>query len=120
MLQLYHERMGHQNKRHVKDVMQEEFDIKVDVNNETCEACMYGKAHRLKFGTRERATAPGELIHADVCGPFEMPSAKGYRYFVLFKDDFTRYRYIFFLKDKSEVAAKLEQMLAEKKPLGTQ
>ena len=118
MLQLYHERMGHQNKRHVKDVMQEEFDIKVNVNNETCEACMYGKAHRLKFGTRERATAPGELIHADVCGPFEMPSAKGYRYFVLFKDDFTRYRYIFFLKDKSEVAAKLEQMLAETKTIG--
>ena len=26
------------------------------------------------FGTRVRATAPGELIHCDVCGPFEMPS----------------------------------------------
>jgi len=117
-LQLYHERMGHQNKRHIKDLIQEEFDIKVDVNNETCEACMYGKAHKLKFGTRERATTPEELIHADVCGPFEVPSAKGYRYFMLFKDDFSRYRYIFFLKDKSEVASKLEQMLAETNTIG--
>jgi len=117
-LQLYHERMGHQNKRHIKDVVQEEFDIEVDVNNKMCEACMYGKAHRLKFSTRERATTPGELIHADVCGPFEMPSAKGYRYFVLFKDDFTRYRYVFFLKDKSEVASKLEQMLVETQNIG--
>jgi len=117
-LQLYHEKMGHQNKRHIKDLIQEEFDIKVDVSNETCEACMYGKAHKLKFGTRERATTPGELIHADVCGPFEVPSDKGYRYFVLFKDDFSRYRYIFFLKDKSEVASKLEQMLAETNTIG--
>jgi len=118
ILQLYHERMGHQNKRHIKNVIEEEFSIKVEVNTETCEGCMYGKAHKLKFGTRERATAPGELIHADVCGPFETPSAKGYRYFVLFKDDFSRYRHVFFLKEKSEVASKLEQMLAETKTIG--
>ena len=111
ILQLYHERMGHQNKRHIRNVIQHEFDIKVEVDTETCEGCMYGKAHRQKFGTRERATAPGELIHADVCGPFETPSAKGYRYFVLFKDDYSRYRYVFFLKEKSEVASKLEEML---------
>jgi len=59
------------------------------------------------------ATTPGELIHADVCVPFKVPSAKGYRYFVLLKNDFTRYRYIVFLKNKSEVASKLKQILAE-------
>jgi transposase InsO family protein len=118
LLQLHHERMGHQSKRHIKEVIKEEFGIKVEVDHDTCEGCMYGKAHRLKFGTRERATAPGQLMHADVCGPFETNSAKGYRYFVLFKDDFSRYRYVYFLKEKSEVAAKLEQMLAEISTLG--
>ena len=118
MLQLYHERMAHQNKHHVKNLIERELGIKVRADNETCEGCIYGKAHRLKFGTRVRATAPGELIHCDVCGPFEMPSFRGYRYFVLFKDDFSRYRRVYFMKEKSEVSSKLEEMLAEARTSG--
>ena len=117
-LQLCHERMAHQNKHHIKKLIQRELGIKVQVDNETCEGCIYGKAHRLKFGTRVRATAPGELIHCDVCGPFEMPSFRGYRYFVLFKDDFSRYRRVYFMKEKSEVSSKLEEMLAEARTSG--
>ena len=118
MLQLYHERMAHQNKHHVKKLIERELGIKVRADNETCEGCIYGKAHKLKFGTRVRATAPGELIHCDVCGPFEMPSFRGYRYFVLFKDDFSRYRRVYFMKEKSEVSSKLEEMLAEARTSG--
>lgn len=118
LLQLYHERMGHQNKRHIKELVEREYGIKVEVDHDTCEGCMYGKAHRLKFGSRERATTPGQLMHADVCGPIETKSAQGYRYFVLFKDDFSRYRYVYFMKEKSEVATKLEQMLNEIKTIG--
>lgn len=118
ILQLYHERMGHQNKRHVSKVIEHEFGIKVSANHDTCEGCMYGKAHKLKFGTREHTTAPGQLIHADVCGPIEVASARSYRYFVLFKDDYSKYRHVYFMKEKSEVASKLEQMLAETRTLG--
>ena len=75
VLQLYHERMGHQNKRHVSKVIERELGIKASVNHDICEGCQYGKAHKLKFGTREHATAPGQLIHADVCGPTEVQSA---------------------------------------------
>ena len=117
-LQLYHERMAHQNKHQVKKLIQRELGIKVQVDNETCKGCIYGKAHRLKFGTRVRATAPGELIHCDVCGPFEIPSFRGYRYFVLFKDDFSRYRRVYFMKEKSGVSSKLEEMLAEARTSG--
>ena len=63
-------------------------------------------------------TAPGELIHCDVCGPFEIPSFRGYRYFVLFKDDFSRYRRVYFMQEKSEVTSKLEEMLAKAKTSG--
>ena len=65
-----------------------------------------------------RATATSELIHCDVCGPFEMPSFRGCRYFVLFKDDFSRYSWVFFRKEKSEVCSKLEEMLAEARTPG--
>jgi len=70
LIQLYHERTAHQNKRHVKSVLKRELDIDVDIDTELCEGCVYGKAHRHQFGTRVRATKPGEVIHADVCGPF--------------------------------------------------
>ena len=113
IIQLYHERMGHQNKRHVSEVIEREFGIKAPVIHDTCEGCMYGKSHKRKFGTRKNATAAGQLIHADVCGPIEVSSARGYRYFVLFKDDYSKYRHVYFMKEKSEVASKLQQMLAE-------
>jgi hypothetical protein len=116
-LQLYHERLGHQNKRHVRMVIKRELNIDVDIDSELCDGCVYGKMHRLKFGTRVRATRSGELIHADVCGPF-CSSFSNYRYFVLFKDDYSGYRFVYFLKAKSEVSEKLEQMLAEAKATG--
>lgn len=118
-LQLYHERLGHQNKRHVKRVMQREFamQFKSENNKEVCEGCVYGKTHRRTFGTRERTTRLGELIHTDVCGPFVYSISK-YRYFVLFKDNFTRFRYVYFLRQKSEVQARLKDFLAEAKTSG--
>ena len=49
---------------------------------------------------------------------FEMPSFRVRRYFVLFKDDFSRYRQVYFMKEKSEVSSKLEEMLAEARTSG--
>lgn len=110
VLQLYHERFGHQNKRHVKTVIKREMNIDVDLDSEICEGCVYGKAHRLKFGTRVKATRPGERIHADVCGPFCYSFSKC-RYFVLFKDDYSSFRFVYFMKEKSEVQEKLKFLL---------
>lgn len=45
-------------------------------------------------------------------------SLGGKRYFVDFKDDFTKYRSIYFLKEKSEVKEKLSQFLLEVKTIG--
>ena len=117
LLQLYHERMGHQSKRHVKSVLKRELDIDVDVDSELCEGCVYGKAHRHQFGTRVRATKPGEVVHADICGPF-CHSFSNYRYFVLFKDDYSGFRFVYLMREKSEVSEKLKWMLAESKAAG--
>lgn len=117
LLQLYHERFGHQNKRHVKAIIDKELQMNVSLNTELCKGCIYGKAHRLPFGTRKKAMKPGELVYTDVCGPFQN-STSGYRYFVLFRDDYTKFRIIYFIKEKSEVADKLKQFLAETKTTG--
>ena len=118
VLQLYHERFGHQNKRHVQTVIKRELDIDAKLNEgQFCEDCIYGKAHRLKFGTREDAVRPGELMSADVCGPFD-ESFRKYRYFAVFKDHYSKLRFIAFLRNKSDVAEALKDMLAKVKNEG--
>lgn len=113
-LQIFHERFGHQNKQHVKNVLKR-MDINVDsCKEEFCDGCAVGKMHRLPFRQRmNRPTVTGELIHADVNGPMNTKSFGGARYYVCFKDDFSKYRRIFFLKQKSEVHTVLEQFLNE-------
>ncbi|CAK1554981.1 unnamed protein product [Leptosia nina] len=116
-LQLYHERFAHQNKRHVKNLIERELNIKVKLDSELCTGCVYGKTHRRKFGTRERAKDAGNIIHSDVCGPFPNSFSK-LRYFVLFKDDYSNFRHVYFIKHKSEVKDKLLQMIKETKTPG--
>jgi Reverse transcriptase (RNA-dependent DNA polymerase)/gag-polypeptide of LTR copia-type/Zinc knuckle len=112
-MQFWHERFCHQNKKYVKDFFQRE-GVNLPLDDYFCEACAFGKSHRLPFYSRScRATKPGEIIHADVCGPMEESSLRGMRYYVCFKDDFSRYRRVYFLVLKSEVVEKLKEFLAE-------
>ena len=74
------------------------------VENFTCEACAYGKQHRLPFRKSSRGELqPGDLVYSDVCGPISHTSVRGMRYFVLFKDAKTSYRHVYFMKNKSDV-----------------
>ena len=62
---------------------------------DTCEPCLMGKMTRTSFsGTMERATDLLEIIHTDVCGPMSVEARGGYRYFLTFTDDLSRYGYI--------------------------
>lgn len=62
--------------------------------------------HRLVFPDRRRKTfLIGEIIHSDVCGPMSYTSMGGARYFVLYKEDFTGFVTIYFMKRKYKVFA---------------
>lgn len=62
------------------------------------------KSHKLSFPISHTAsTVPFQLVHMDVWGPSPVPSNKGYRYYLLVVDDFTRYTWLFPLHYKSEV-----------------
>ena len=50
----------------------------------------------------ERVNDLLELIHTNVCGPMSTPARGGFRYFITFTDDFSRYGYIYLMKHKSE------------------
>jgi hypothetical protein len=70
-LQVWHERLSHQNKRNVMKVLKQH-GINVKANKESCDGCVLGKAHRQSFGTRTIGpNIVGEQIHANVCGPMK-------------------------------------------------
>jgi transposase InsO family protein len=116
-LQLYHERWGHQDKQHVRQMLKSELGIDVKPVRDICEPCVFGKAHRLPFGTRVKTTKPGELFSTDVVGPFCESFSKK-RFLVVFKDSYTKFRYGFVMKQKSDVKVVLKQFLAHAKTLG--
>ena len=59
--------------------------------------------HQLYFSvTTIKTKAPLELLYTDLWGPAPEYSMHGYRYYISFVDDFTRYSWIFPLTAKSE------------------
>ncbi|GFT06410.1 retrovirus-related Pol polyprotein from transposon TNT 1-94 [Trichonephila clavipes] len=117
-LQLWHEKLCHQNKAHVRDVLSK-YQIKSDVkDSKICDGCCYGKQCPRHFGTRkQRATTPGELINIDVL-LMQQQSLGGAKFYVCFKDNFTKYRRVFFMQSKSEVSKCLETFLNEARNAG--
>lgn len=68
-----------------------------------CDSCQLGKMHKMHFSSTDIKTkTPLELVHTDLWGPSPLQTALGYKYYISFVDDFTRYTWIFPLKFKSE------------------
>lgn len=102
-LQTWHERMCHQDKNHVRNILDRQ-QIKYTGNDFFCEGCIMGKQHRNPFvESVNRAEAIGGLVHTDLCGPMQETSFGGSRYMVLFRDDYSNYRHVFCVKEKSDV-----------------
>ena len=54
--------------------------------------------------TIERATDLLEIIHTDVYGPMNIEARGGYRYFLTFTDDLSRYGYIYLIFPNNKAA----------------
>jgi hypothetical protein len=61
----------------------------------------------------ERANDLLKIIHTDVCGPMSVEARGGYRYFLTFTDDLSRYGYIYLMKHKSETFGKFKEFKSE-------
>lgn len=123
-IQLWHERLGHVNFPTIKKMQSlslvEGMKLTFGCQDTSiCEGCIMGKHHRQPFPKdgRTRATRIGEIIHSDVCGPITPSSIGGSKYFVIFKDDFSCYCFIEFMKTKSEVTNHFKNFAARMKTL---
>jgi len=76
--------------------------VSLDNEHKMCTDCIHGKITRKPFDNdSSRCILPFHRIHSNVWGPSSVKSIEGYRFYVVFVDDCTRYMWIFPLYNKS-------------------
>ncbi|CAL2236277.1 unnamed protein product [Prunus armeniaca] len=105
-LQTWHKRLGHLNDQSIRMLANQDMVHglpSLEKDFAVCEGCKLGKQHRDSFPAEStwRAQFPLELVHTDICGPMQIASMSGNRYFLLFIDDYTRMAWVYFLRNKS-------------------
>ncbi|KAM2633067.1 hypothetical protein EV1_023726 [Malus domestica] len=105
-LQLWHKRLGHPSSAIFRKILSRNklaYTGKPSVSF-FCQDCAIGKNHKLPFSVSTSSTTHSlELVHCDVWGPAPISSVSGYKFYVLFVDEYTKYSWLFPLKFKSEV-----------------
>lgn len=118
-IRVWHERLGHLNLARIRSMVLSGvvtgLHLSPGIDDFVCHGCAFGKQHRLPFPTRGRTRADkiGQLIHSDLCGPMNHATPKGARFYVIFKDDFSGYRVVHFLKQKSEAMGHFKDFVAQ-------
>uniref|UniRef100_A0A2N9FXA9 Integrase catalytic domain-containing protein n=1 Tax=Fagus sylvatica TaxID=28930 RepID=A0A2N9FXA9_FAGSY len=123
--QLWHQRLGHPSDRVLVSAIPS-LSSCISVNNKHvqhhCKHCLIGKMHKLPFVSSQfQSTRPLELVHSDVWGPAPINSSNGYRFYLLFVDDYSRFSWLYLLHRKSDVLqtfkhfqASVENQLSQK------
>lgn len=69
-----------------------------------CHICPLAKQRRLNFpANNHRSEHIFDLVHADIWGPFKTATHAGYTHFLTIVDDFSRYTWVYLLRNKSDV-----------------
>ncbi|MCP3667476.1 MAG: DDE-type integrase/transposase/recombinase, partial [Gammaproteobacteria bacterium] len=100
-INIFHQRLGHPSE--ASTIKTAELNrVKLKGKFKFCESCIYGKAHQkpVKKWTGTRATVPYERVFVDITS-LQHTSLGGSKHWAVVVDDATRFRWSFFMKDKS-------------------
>jgi len=107
---LWHQRMAHINCQYLLDTVKKNAVTGIDPAElrpiANCESCHVGKETRKPFPSarEKKKTIPGEMIHSDTSGKMPVKSLGGNQYFLIFIDEATGHRVVYFLARKSDAA----------------
>jgi hypothetical protein len=102
---IWHSRLGHPSGFALNKLFQQSLlpctgSTKI---NKTCDSCQISKSKKLPFPDSHRlSTHPLELIHSDVWTS-PILSQSGCKFYVLFIDDYSRFTWLYPLRQKSDV-----------------
>ena len=113
---LWHKRLGHISKERIMRLVNSEILSHLDFTdwNDICVDCIKGKQTKhISKKSATRSIGLIDLIHTDICGPFDVPSWGGEKYFITFIDDHSRYCYLYLLHEKSQTVDVLQTFITE-------
>ncbi|CAH9114384.1 unnamed protein product [Cuscuta europaea] len=97
---LLHQRLGHPSLNKLRRMVPQVSNLQ----SLAYESCQIGKHVRTTFPkSHSHAESPFYLVHSDVWGPSRVSSVLGFRYFVIFVDDFSRCTWLYLMKERSEL-----------------
>lgn len=111
----WHRRLGHRDPEVLGEIKRRDLATGMKVVDcgirWTCECCIQGKMARPSFpkAAEKTSTAVLDIVHTDVCGPMEETTPGGCRYYMSMIDDHSRYAFIYFLKEKSDVEQRIRE-----------
>lgn len=114
-ISLWHRRLGHPNDQKLLYMFKNKllpgtFSL---FHNYQCHACSSAKAKTLSFPLHSNKTSSCfELAHSDVWGVTPVISRCGYKYFIIFINDFSRFTWVYFLHSKSDAFTIFSQFVA--------
>jgi histone deacetylase 1/2 len=100
----WHRRLGHPSLVVVQQILRDnEIQFSESNKGSVCDACQKAKSHQLPYPKSSSvSSAPLELVFSDVWGP--APTSVGRNnYYVSFIDDYSKYTWIYLLRNKSDV-----------------
>lgn len=82
---------------------------------EGCGGCPPGKAHQVPHPTssRPRATSILERVHVDLVGKINPSSLGGAQHFLLIRDEFSTYMFVYFIASKAQVPDMIQMFINE-------
>ena len=87
-------------ERLIKDEILPDLDF---LDFDTCVDCIKGKlTTKIRNSKANRCTKWLGIIHTNICGSFTPPAMGGHKYFITFIDDYSCYRFIELIHEKSD------------------
>ncbi|GJY97086.1 retrovirus-related pol polyprotein from transposon TNT 1-94 [Tanacetum coccineum] len=110
---LCHRRLGHANMRLIQSLASKELVrnlTKLKFDKHFCDACKIGKQAHASHKAKNLVSTTRclELLHMDLFGPSVVRSYGGNLYILVIVDDYYRYTWTRFLKDKTEAFNQFE------------
>lgn len=100
----WHLRLGHASATKIQPLISRGLLGSTKFESFHCLNCQLAKQPALSFSNNDtNSNTPFGLVHSDIWGP-PISSIIGFRYFVLFIDDYSRFTWIYFLKHRSELS----------------
>ncbi|CAA7015851.1 unnamed protein product [Microthlaspi erraticum] len=110
-LTVWHNRLGHPAMCKT-DFLKDVLGVKQRNKDSHCAICPLAKQKHIPFVSKHNICEhPFDLLHIDTWGPFSVPTAEGYRYFLTIVDDHTRVTWVYLMRTKDEVLTVFPEFL---------